>query len=92
MLYTLLLHGLGSPLLQEHVAGIVQQEKQGNAYLIDQIFLFVWQANSPVRTRHTSHLDKWKCGVMHKWPGFVQFGLVLLTLVLGFAFIIPWGY
>ena len=36
-------------------------------------------------------LDKWKCGVLHKWLGFVQFGLVLLGLVLGFAFIITRG-
>ena len=37
MLYTFLLHGVVTPLLQEHVAGIVQQELQGDAYIFDHI-------------------------------------------------------
>ena len=45
MLYTLLLHGVGTPLLQEHVAGIVQQELQGNVYIFDHIGFLLFIPN-----------------------------------------------
>ena len=41
MLYTFLLHGVGTPLLQEHVAGIVQDEVIENVCMIDIFLSFV---------------------------------------------------
>ena len=85
MLYTFLLQGVGTPLLQEHVAGIVQDEVIENLCMIDIFLSFVLQTNSQVQPQHFSHLIKWKRGVTHKWLGFIQFGLVLfgLGLILG---------
>ena len=94
MLYTLLLHGVDTPLLQEHVAGIMQQELQGNVYIYDRIFVVLecvlntfHRGNVELRTKERSFH---KCGLNTFHNGKLEL-CTSVTYIPSGIFIIQFG-